>query len=104
MYAVIKTGGKQYRVQEGDVLAVELLGVEDGKTVSFEDVLLVRDGDDTTVGQPIVAGAVVRATVLGLEKGEKLVVFRKKRRKTYEKKNGHRQHYSRVRIDSITLG
>ncbi|MCA9522575.1 MAG: 50S ribosomal protein L21 [Myxococcales bacterium] len=104
MYAVIKTGGKQYKVKAGDVLAVELLGVEDGTSVKFDEVLLVRQDDETTVGQPMVAGAVVHGTVLGLDKGEKLVIFRKKRRKTYEKKNGHRQHYSRVRIDSISIG
>ena len=101
MYAIIRTGGKQYRVKQGDVLLVEKIGTA-GEEHAFEDVLLVSDGADAIqVGRPNVAGASVKATVLGEQKAKKILVFKKKRRKGYKRKRGHRQTYSRVRIDAI---
>lgn len=102
MHAVIRTGGKQYRVQPGEILLVERLPTAAGAHI-FEDVLLVSDGlGGVRVGQPIVVGAGVVATVLGEQKGKKVIVFKKKKRKGYRRKNGHRQLYARVRIDAIT--
>ena len=102
-YACIKTGGKQYRVKEGDVIDVELLGAEEGSEVEFKEVLMLRDLDNGTskVGQPFVEGASVKATVLGMVQGEKVDVYKFKRRQNYHKKQGHRQQYNRVRIESI---
>ena len=101
MYAVIKTGGKQYRVKAGEILLVERLPVDQGGHV-FSDVLLVSNGTDSVrVGAPLVAGATVSATVLGEQKARKVIVFKKKRRKGYRRKNGHRQIHARVRIDAI---
>ena len=101
MYAVIETGGKQYRVQKGERLRIEKLEVESGTTVNFP-VLLVSDGSQVKVGSPHVAGAAVTATVNGEEKGEKLTIFKYKRRKGYRRKTGHRQQYTSVQIDDIT--
>ena len=102
MYAVIRTGGKQYRVTEGDTLSVErdVLGVAEDGMVSFGEVVMVG-GDAPKVGTPLVDGASVKATVLGEERGDKIIVFRKKKRKHYKKKIGHRQNLVRLRIDSI---
>ncbi|MCP4198218.1 MAG: 50S ribosomal protein L21 [Proteobacteria bacterium] len=103
MYAVIQTGGRQYRVESGETLDVELLKVGDGEQVTFDDVLLIGDGGDVQVGKPVVEGAAVNATVLGRSKGPKLIIFKHSGRSTYRKKTGHRQHYTRLRIDSITV-
>jgi large subunit ribosomal protein L21 len=100
MYAVIETGGKQYRVQKGERLRIEKLEVESGTTVNFP-VLLVSDGSQVKVGSPHVAGAAVTATVKGEEKGEKLTIFKYRRRKGYRRKTGHRQQYTSVQIDDI---
>jgi large subunit ribosomal protein L21 len=100
MYAVIKTGGKQYTVKEGEELLVELLGEE--KNVVFNEVLLISDGVDIKLGNPSVPGASVEAEVLGEERGKKILVFKRKRRKDYRKRIGHRQSYSRVKITKIT--
>ena len=100
-FAVIKTGGKQYIVREGDVLTIEKLPVDTG-TFSFDQVLLTVDGDKATVGRPLVAGAAVSATILEEGKGVKKMVFRYKSKTRYKKKKGHRQPYTKVRIDSIT--
>lgn len=100
MYAVIKTGGKQYRVSEGDTLRVEKLAGAAGESVSFEEVLLVG-GDTTKVGKPTLAGASVKAQILGQEKGEKLIVFKARRRKNSRRKNGHRQNYTAIKITNI---
>ena len=100
MYAVIATGGKQYRVKEGDVLCIEKIDAEVDSVVSF-DVLLLGEGDEVKVGAPTVAGAKVEAKVLGQMKGEKIVVYKYKSQKTYHRKQGHRQPYTKVEITSI---
>ena len=100
MYAVIETGGKQYRVQKGDLVRVEKLAATSGDKITVP-VLLVADGTNVKVGKPTVASAEVVATVQGNEKGKKLIVFKYRRRKGYRRKNGHRQEYTAVRIDEI---
>jgi len=104
MFAVIKTGGKQYKVQKGDVLEVEKLDAEEGKKVTFDKVLLVEDNGNTLVGTPHVDKAQVLAVVLESIKGEKVIVFKKKRRKQYKKKSGHRQEIMRIKIEEIFFG
>jgi large subunit ribosomal protein L21 len=101
MYALIETGGKQYRVAPGDVLDIERLASEDGGAVRFERVLLVSGEDGVRVGSPVVDGAVVTATVVDEVRGPKIRVFKKKRRKQYRRTNGHRQDLLRVRIEGI---
>ena len=100
MYAIIATGGKQYKVAEGDVINVEKLGVEAGESVVFDQVLVVS-GDDVKVGNPTVEGASVAATVVGDVKGKKIIVYKYKRKTGYHKKNGHRQQYTKVKIEKI---
>ena len=100
MYAIIATGGKQYKVAEGDVIKVEKLGVEAGESVVFDQVLVVS-GDDVKVGNPTVEGASVAATVVGNVKGKKVIVYKYKRKTGYHKKNGHRQAYTKVKIEKI---
>lgn len=104
MYAIIQTGGKQYRVAEGDVLRVEKLLVEPGQQIRFTDVRLVGGGEDTKVGTPTVDGAAVLAEVAGQGRGEKIVVFKMKRRKGYRVKTGHRQPFTEVTITGIEAG
>jgi large subunit ribosomal protein L21 len=104
MYAIIRTGGKQYRVQSGEQLRVEALAAEVGSTVSIEEVLLVGTGEDVKVGAPFVSGAKVKATVLSHGRGEKLRIFKLRRRKHYQKTQGHRQAYTELRIDDIVQG
>ena len=101
MYAIIATGGKQYKVEEGDVIKVEKLGVEAGETVTFDQVLVVSDGE-TKVGTPTVAGASVTATVVAEGKAKKVIVYRYKRKTGYHKKNGHIQPFTQVKIDKIS--
>ena len=101
MYAVIKTGGKQYRVAAGDVIKIEKLDGERGVAVAFDDVLLVGDDGETRVGTPIVSGARVQGTILEQARDRKVIVFKFRRRKNYKRKNGHRQYFTRVRIDAI---
>ena len=100
MYAIIATGGKQYKVSEGDVIYVEKLDVETGKDVTFDQVLAVG-GDKLVVGSPLVDKATVTAKVLDQTKGKKVIVYRYKRKSGYHKKNGHRQAYTKVTIDKI---
>jgi len=102
VYAVIQTGGKQYRVSEGDTVRVErdALAQVEGDAVSFTEVLMVG-GDQPKVGSPVVEGASVSATILGEERGDKIIVYRRKRRKQYKKKQGHRQNLVALRIDRI---
>ena len=102
MYAVLMTGGKQYRVEAGSTLVVEKVGGEPGSSVTFDRILLVGDGEDVTVGSPTVPGASVSATVLGEALGPKIVVFKFKQKVKYRRRTGHRQHLTRLRIDSIS--
>ena len=104
MYAVIKTGGKQYRVKSGEQLRVELLPADVGAAVSFDQVLMVGEGEQVRVGAPLVAGAKVQATVLAHGRGDKVKIFKLRRRKHYAKTQGHRQSYTEVRIDDIVGG
>ena len=104
MYAVIKAGGKQYRVEPGTQLRVEALAAEVGAPVSFDEVLLVGAGDAVKVGSPLVAGAKVKATVVSHGRGDKVRIFKLRRRKHYQKSQGHRQNFTEVRIDDIVQG
>ncbi len=102
MFAIIKTGGKQYRVKQGETLRVEKLPVEAGATVEFSEVLLVAgEGAEIKIGQPTVAGAKVVAKVVAQERGPKITIFKFRRRKNYRRKSGHRQAYTAVRIEAI---
>ncbi len=101
MYAVIETGGKQYKVSKDDVIRVEKLEQEEGAKVTFEQVLCVNDDQTLKIGAPYVDGAKVEATVLKNGKGKKVIVYRFKRKSGYHKKNGHRQPFTELRIDSI---
>jgi large subunit ribosomal protein L21 len=101
MYAVIQTGGKQYRVKSGEQLKVELLAAEVGATVSFDRVLMLGEGDGVKVGAPFLDGAAVKATVVAQGRGEKIRIFKMRRRKHYAKTQGHRQGFTEVRIDEI---
>jgi len=103
VYAIIETGGKQYRVAEGDTLDVELLHAEPGQVVELNRVLLVASEDGVQIGTPTVKGAVVRARVVDRVKGPKIVVFKYKPKNRYRRKTGHRQKYTRLRIDKIVL-
>ena len=100
MYAIIATGGKQYTVSEGDVIKVEKLGLNAGDTVTFDQVLFVNNGE-AKVGEPTVAGASVTASVVEEGKGKKVIVYKYKRKTGYHKKNGHRQAFTKVKIDKI---
>ena len=101
MYAVIKTGGKQYRVAANDVLDIEKLEGEAGGTLEFTDVLMVGEGESVTVGTPLVAGAKVTAELVAQTRGPKPIAFKKRRRKNSRRKKGHRQDLTRVRITDI---
>jgi len=102
MYAVIKTGGKQYRVSQGDTLHVEKLNGNPGDAVSFDEVLLVGGGESVKVGKPTVTGASVKAQILSQDRDKKIIIFKFRRRKNYRRKQGHRQPYTAVKITGIT--
>jgi large subunit ribosomal protein L21 len=102
MYAVVNIQGFQFKVEEGQQLYVNRLSNEEGEDIEFGEVLLIDNGGTVSVGQPHVAGATVRAKVLSHLKDDKVIVFKKKRRKGYRKKNGHRQYLSQIQIESIT--
>ena len=102
MYAIVDIAGKQYRVQADDMLYVPRLRAEVGDEVTFDRVLLVSDGDSVQVGTPVVDGATVEAKVLDHVKGDKVIVFKKKRRKGYRVKNGHRQPYTQISVTRVT--
>ncbi|CAM0999204.1 50S ribosomal protein L21 [Rhodanobacter sp. AS-Z3] len=100
-YAVIKTGGKQYRVMQGDVLRVELLTAEEGATISFDQVLMVGTGESVVVGAPVVEGATVSATVRKHGRADKIRIIKFRRRKHYKRQQGHRQHFTEIEITGI---
>ncbi|MBM85187.1 MAG: 50S ribosomal protein L21 [Rhodospirillaceae bacterium] len=101
MYAVLKTGGKQYKVAKDDIITVEKLAVESGSAVDLNEVLMIGDGEATTVGTPLLEGAKVIAEVLEQKRGKKIIVFKKKRRKNYRRTQGHRQNLTVLRITEI---
>ena len=103
-YAIIKTGGRQFRVAEGDTVDVDLLDVHPGKTATFGDVLMFADGKEVTHGNPLIAGAKVTAEVLEQRKDKKVIAFKYKRRKGYHRTVGHRRKLTRVKIKSISVG
>ncbi len=102
MYAVIKTGGKQYRVVAGERLKVEKLVAEVGNTVTLDKILMIADGDAITIGSPLIAGATINATVLSHGRGDKVMIFKFRRRKHYRKTQGHRQSYTEIQIGDIS--
>jgi large subunit ribosomal protein L21 len=102
MFAIVNISGKQYRVEKGDQIKVALLETDSGKKVKFENVLLTDDGKKVTIGNPVVSGATVSGTVINHGRDRKIIVFKKKRRKGYRRKNGHRQDFSLIQIDSIS--
>ena len=104
MYAVIKTGGKQYRVSAGEKVRVETLDAAVGSEVVLDQVLMVADGDKVTLGKPLLAGAAVKATVVAHGRGDKVRIFKHRRRKHYQKHAGHRQNYTEIRISGISAG
>src|SRR6185503_10547915 len=101
MYAVVKTGGKQYRITPGENLKVEQISADVGAEVVLDQVLMVGDGDSVRLGQPTLAGATVKATVVSHGRGEKIRIFKMRRRKHYQKHQGHRQGYTELRIEAI---
>jgi large subunit ribosomal protein L21 len=103
MYAVIRTGGKQHRVSEGDVIAIEKISGDKGEQVVFDQVLMVGKEDDIRIGRPVVEGAKVVGEIIAQGKGDKLIVFKMKKRKGYHKKNGHRQLLTSMKIKEISI-
>ncbi|NTW01522.1 MAG: 50S ribosomal protein L21 [Oscillochloris sp.] len=101
MYAIIRDRGMQYRVEKGQVLNIDLLDVEPGNQIDLAEVLLIGEGDVVQVGTPLVSGAVVKAEVLGMKKGEKIIVFRYRNKKRYRRRTGHRQRYTEIKISDI---
>ena len=101
MYAIIRTGGKQYRVKAGEQVRVEGLEGDVGASISFGEVLMVGEGDSVKLGAPLLSGAAVKATIVSHGRGDKVKIFKMRRRKHYQKTQGHRQSYTEVRIDTI---
>lgn len=104
MYAIVDIAGQQFKVEKDNEVFVHRLEGNEGDNVDFDKVMLIEDGDDINVGKPFVEGAKVSATILSHLKGDKVVVFKKKRRKGYQVENGHRQQFSKVKIEGITIG
>jgi large subunit ribosomal protein L21 len=102
VYAIIRDRGMQYRVEEGQVLEIDLLSADPGSTIELSEVLLVGGGSDVKVGAPVIEGARVKAEVLGETKGEKIVVFRYRNKKRYRRRVGHRQRYTQIKVTSIS--
>ena len=102
MYAVLSTGGKQYKVEEGDILRIEKISGDVGTSVSFDKVLMFSDGEKVRVGSPLIDGISVSAHIVEQDKAKKILVFKYKRRKNYRRKQGHRQPFTAVKIDSIS--
>ncbi len=101
MYAVIKTGGKQYRVAPGEKIKIEQIPADVGSQITLDQVLMVAEGESVKVGNPLLAGAKVMATVMSHGRGEKVRIFKLRRRKHYQKTQGHRQNYTEIRVDAI---
>lgn len=101
MHAVIRTGGKQYRVQKGDIFNVEKLDAEVGSDITFDEILAIGNGDEIRIGAPLVEGATVKARIIKTDRLKKIIVFKFKKRKQYMRKQGHRQHFSRIEILDI---
>jgi len=104
MYAIIRAGGHQYRAEPGKTLRIQSLDAQPGETVRFEEVLLGADGDNIKIGAPVVSGAAVTAEVVRHGRGEKIIIFKHKRRKNYRRKQGHRQGFTEVKVNDISLG
>jgi large subunit ribosomal protein L21 len=102
MYAVIKTGGKQYRVAQGETLKIEIVAGDVGSAIVLDKVLMVGNGDKISVGKPLLSGATVKATIVSNGRHDKVKIFKMRRRKHYQKHQGHRQNYTEIRIDGIT--
>lgn len=102
MFAVVKTGGKQYRVEEGNVIKVEKLAGEAGDKITFDEVLMAGEGSKVKIGSPVVKGAKVTAEILEQTRADKIIVFKKKRRQNYRRKKGHRQHQTVLRVTGIS--
>jgi large subunit ribosomal protein L21 len=102
MYAVIKTGGKQYRVTQGETLKIETVAGDVGSAIVLDKVLMVGNGDKVTFGKPLLAGATVKATIVANGRHDKVKIFKMRRRKHYQKHQGHRQNYTEIRIDGIS--
>jgi large subunit ribosomal protein L21 len=103
MYAVIKTGGKQYRVSSGEKLKVEQIAADVGSEITIDQVLLVADGDKVSVGKPLVEGASVKATVVNHGRGDKVRIFKMRRRKHFKKQQGHRQNFTEIEVGQISV-
>ena len=101
MYAVVNTGGKQYKVQKGETLRIEKIPGEVGSSVTFDKVLMLADGENIRVGQPVLENVAVQAQIVEQDKAKKILIFKYKRRKRYRRKNGHRQPFTAIRIDGI---
>ena len=101
MYAIVNTGGKQYKVSQGDILRVEKIPGEIGNPVSFDKVLMFSDGENVNIGQPVLDNVAVKGHIVEQGKAKKIIVFKYKRRKRYRRKRGHRQPYTAIKIDSI---
>ncbi len=101
MFAIVTIAGQQFKVEEGQEIFVHQLEASEGENVSFDQVHLIDNDGAVTLGKPVVSAAKVNATVLGHQKGDKVIVFKKKRRKGYRKKNGHRQRFTKIKVDSI---
>jgi large subunit ribosomal protein L21 len=102
MYAVIKTGGKQYRVVAGEKLKIEQIPADVGAEITLEEVLMLGEGESVTIGTPLITGASIKATVLSQGRHDKVTIFKMRRRKHYQKHQGHRQNYTEIRIDGIS--
>jgi large subunit ribosomal protein L21 len=101
MYAIVNTGGKQYKIKQGDILRVEKIPGEVGSPVSFDKVLMFSDGENVNIGRPVLDNVAVKGHIVDQGKGKKIIVFKYKRRKRYRRKLGHRQQYTEIKIDSI---
>ena len=103
MYAIFRSGGRQYHAEVGATVDVEKLPFDENQSVTLDDILLIGDGDNTVIGQPRVEGATVKATVVKQFRGKKIIVFRYRHRNSYRRKTGHRQYYTRLQIDDISV-